>query len=257
MPQRSSRRRVRRGNSRTPASPPASPSRAIRSRNRVAARRAWSSSGPRVASSSAKREAPDPSRALGAARQQPPQGLDVDVVDGGPEAERSLVGPGRDRPERGRGQPAGPDQGRPGLQPDPGRAHGDLLVGQEGHGQQGAQGPGEQRQGPGGDPGGEGGQGGAGGPARDQAGTASASRPRYGAQPGSMRPTAITIQSVSLGARGSRRRRKPASWRRRSSFWLLQRRQAATTFSHTWRPPRERGTTWSTFSARSPQYWQV
>src|SRR6266542_5672197 len=72
-----------------------------------------------------------------------------------------------------------------------------------------------------------------------------------------MWPTAITIQRVSLGARGSRRSRKPTSCGRRSSLWLLQRRQAATTFSQTCRPPRERGTTWSTFSARSAQYWQV
>src|SRR6266508_1382482 len=72
-----------------------------------------------------------------------------------------------------------------------------------------------------------------------------------------MRPTAITIHNVSLGARGSRRNRRPTSWGSRSSLWLLHRRQAATTFSQTWRPPRERGTTWSTFSARSPQYWQT
>ena len=59
-PQRTSRWRVRRRNSSTAASPPARPRMAIRSRNTVAARRAWSSRGPRVASSSANRGPPGP-----------------------------------------------------------------------------------------------------------------------------------------------------------------------------------------------------
>ena len=42
----------------------------------------------------------------------------------------------------------------------------------------------------------------------------------------------------------------------RSPLRPLQRRQAATTLSHSWRPPRDRGTTWSTVSAAPPQYAQ-
>src|SRR5688572_690727 len=64
------------------------------------------------------------------------------------------------------------------------------------------------------------------------------------------------IQVSSLGAEGRRRRTMPASWTDRSSLRLLHGRQAATTFSHTWRPPRLRGMTWSMFSAVAPQYWQ-
>src|SRR5262245_15793366 len=42
----------------------------------------------------------------------------------------------------------------------------------------------------------------------------------------------------------------------RSRLRTLQGRQAATTFSHAWSPPRLRGTTWSMLSAAPPQYWQ-
>ena len=41
-----------------------------------------------------------------------------------------------------------------------------------------------------------------------------------------------------------------------SIFRALQGRQAATTLSHVWVPPLERGITWSMFSAGALQYWQ-
>ena len=47
----------------------------------------------------------------------------------------------------------------------------------------------------------------------------------------------------------------PASCGSRSSLRVLQRRQAATTFSQVWGPPLLRGMTWSRFSAADPQYW--
>src|SRR2546426_910792 len=67
---------------------------------------------------------------------------------------------------------------------------------------------------------------------------------------------ATTIQIVSLGANGWRRSVRCVSERSRSSLAALHGRQEATTFSQTCSPPRERGTTWSMFSAVAPQYWQ-
>ena len=57
-------------------------------------------------------------------------------------------------------------------------------------------------------------------------------------------------------ARAARRRRRPASERRRSSLRALHDRHDATTLSHACGPPRDRGTTWSMFSAARLQYWQ-
>ena len=48
----------------------------------------------------------------------------------------------------------------------------------------------------------------------------------------------------------------PPRTRRRSSLRELQGRHDATTLSQVWGPPRERGTTWSMFSAGRLQYWQ-
>ncbi len=52
--------------------------------------------------------------------------------------------------------------------------------------------------------------------------------------------------------------RMPASCGSRAPLRRLHGTQAATTFSHDVSPPRERGMTWSTVSAREPrpQYWQ-
>ena len=58
------------------------------------------------------------------------------------------------------------------------------------------------------------------------------------------------------GARGTSRSRQPSSSRSRSPFSTLWRRHAATTLLQSCRPPRLRGTMWSTVSACSPQYAQ-
>ena len=55
------------------------------------------------------------------------------------------------------------------------------------------------------------------------------------------------------GASGSQRSVQPISSIRRSALRWLQRVQDATQFSHTWAPPRLRGTTWSMVSADAPQ----
>ena len=60
---------------------------------------------------------------------------------------------------------------------------------------------------------------------------------------------------VACGARGTWRGVMWHSAGSRSSFLALQLRQDATTFSHVCAPPRDRGTTWSRFSAFEPQYW--
>ena len=84
--------------------------------------------------------------------------------------------------------------------------------------------------------------------ARDTSAGSPPSRARAGRGTGGTRPWART---------GWRARRKPASWGVRFSFFALHRRQAATTFSQMCAPPRERGITWSRFSAAAPQYWHV
>ena len=71
-----------------------------------------------------------------------------------------------------------------------------------------------------------------------------------------MLPAITANQVESLGTRGSFRNRSPVSSSNRSRLTVLHRRQAATTFSQVCCPPRLRGTTWSTDSARDPQYWQ-
>src|SRR5262245_29412168 len=75
---------------------------------------------------------------------------------------------------------------------------------------------------------------------------------RYSSQPGSSRPS--VRWNPSRGAYGCRNSENPASWGVRSSFLALHFRQEATTFSHVCSPPRERGITWSRFSAAAPQY---
>src|SRR5262249_32094444 len=77
---------------------------------------------------------------------------------------------------------------------------------------------------------------------------------RYGSQPGSTCPR--RRRNPAEGANGCRCRWNPASCGVRSIFLALHRRHAATTFSHTCSPPRDRGSTWSRFSAAAPQYWQ-
>lgn len=79
---------------------------------------------------------------------------------------------------------------------------------------------------------------------------------RYGVHVGWILPTATTIQIVSRGAKGGRRSINEVSERRSSSFLALHARHEATTFSHVCSPPRDRGMTWSMFSAFAPQYWQ-
>src|SRR5580765_2940675 len=88
------------------------------------------------------------------------------------------------------------------------------------------------------------------------AGIASGTSGRYGSQAGSSEPAVATSQRLEWGARGGRWSRRPASPGRRSSLRALQDRQLATTFSHACGPPRDRGTTWSMFSAVRLQYWQ-
>src|SRR5450756_552417 len=51
------------------------------------------------------------------------------------------------------------------------------------------------------------------------------------------------------GAAGSNRSDQPISASKRSALRRLHRTQAATTFDHSFRPPRERGWMWSTVSA--------
>src|SRR2546423_14445054 len=70
-----------------------------------------------------------------------------------------------------------------------------------------------------------------------------------------MEPTVAISQRDAWGARGWRRRDRPHSWGRRSSLRALQARQEATTLSQVCSPPRDRGTTWSMFSAPRLQYW--
>src|SRR4029453_708588 len=71
---------------------------------------------------------------------------------------------------------------------------------------------------------------------------------RYGSHSGSRRP--IVRRNPSLGGTGRPARRRPTSSISRFSLRELHRRQAATTLSHAWAPPRERGTTCSRFSDR-------
>ena len=75
-------------------------------------------------------------------------------------------------------------------------------------------------------------------------------------------PSRVRSGRGSGGSRPAERRagasnEKPASCGVRSSFRALHFRHEATTFSHEWSPPRERGITWSRFSAVAPQYWHV
>src|SRR5439155_15583969 len=86
-----------------------------------------------------------------------------------------------------------------------------------------------------------------------QSGSHAEDQIRYGSHPGSTWPR--VRRKPSDGAKGWRCRWKPASCGVLSIFLALHRRHAATTFSHTWSPPRERGSTWSRFSAAEPQYW--
>src|SRR4029077_2576163 len=71
-----------------------------------------------------------------------------------------------------------------------------------------------------------------------------------------MDPALATIQRLACGSRGGCGRRSPASESRRSSLRELHDRHDATTLSQAWGPPRDRGTTWSMFSAARLQYWQ-
>src|SRR5690242_13188378 len=70
-----------------------------------------------------------------------------------------------------------------------------------------------------------------------------------------MAPALATIQRLAFGSRGGWARRRPTSDRSRSSLCELHARHDATTFSHACGPPRDRGTTWSMFSAARLQYW--
>src|SRR4051794_41882041 len=69
-----------------------------------------------------------------------------------------------------------------------------------------------------------------------------------------MGPPLVTTQE-EWGATGGRRSRRSVSWRYRFSLRALQGRHDATTFSQVCSPPRERGITWSMFSAGRLQYW--
>src|SRR3954447_4772038 len=71
-----------------------------------------------------------------------------------------------------------------------------------------------------------------------------------------MAPALATIQRLALGSRGGCGSRSPTSESSRSSLRELHDRHDATTLSQAWGPPRERGTTWSMFSAARLQYWQ-
>src|SRR3972149_1050284 len=65
---------------------------------------------------------------------------------------------------------------------------------------------------------------------------------------------------MERGFAGGRCRRRPTSSGRLLAFLKLHVRQALTTFSHTARPPRDLGTTWSMVMRSPPlrpQYWQV
>src|SRR5665213_1164136 len=68
-------------------------------------------------------------------------------------------------------------------------------------------------------------------------------RGRYGAHRGSGSGTWRQRHHGPSGVLGSKCIRHPISSRSRSPFCMLWRRHAATTFVHSWRPPRERGTT--------------
>jgi hypothetical protein len=59
--------------------------------------------------------------------------------------------------------------------------------------------------------------------------------------------------AAPLGVRGGCGSAQPSSASDRSAFVWLHRRQAATTLSHVWVPPRLRGTTWSMLVAELPQ----
>jgi hypothetical protein len=59
--------------------------------------------------------------------------------------------------------------------------------------------------------------------------------------------------TAQTGANGVVRSGIRASEGVRSPLRLLQRSQAATVFSHSFRPPRERGSTWSMVEAAAPQ----
>ncbi len=62
-------------------------------------------------------------------------------------------------------------------------------------------------------------------------------------------------QLVPRGSAGGWRSDIDVSDSMRSRLRTLHVRQAATTLSHEWRPPRLRGTTWSMLSAGPSQYW--
>jgi hypothetical protein len=80
---------------------------------------------------------------------------------------------------------------------------------------------------------------------------------RYGCQLGwGGAPRFTNTQPWRRGAWGETCRRMPASLGVRFPLWRLHLRHDATTFSHECVPPRDRGTTWSMFSAAVPQYWQ-
>src|SRR3954470_16989441 len=70
-----------------------------------------------------------------------------------------------------------------------------------------------------------------------------------------MGPPLVTTQE-EWGATGGRRSRRSVSSRYRFSLRALQGRHEATTFSQVCSPPRDRGITWSMFSAGRLQYWQ-
>jgi hypothetical protein len=70
-----------------------------------------------------------------------------------------------------------------------------------------------------------------------------------------MGPADAISEVVACGATGTRLSAIEHSCGRRSSLRALHARHDATTLSHAWGPPRERGTTWSMFSAAPPQYW--
>src|SRR5690349_9484310 len=90
--------------------------------------------------------------------------------------------------------------------------------------------------------------------ARRGGGQATTAVARYGCHAGSMGPLLVTTNE-ECGATGSRRSRRSVSWRYRFSLRALHGRHDATTFSQVCSPPRDRGITWSMFSAGRLQYW--
>ena len=67
----------------------------------------------------------------------------------------------------------------------------------------------------------------------------------------------VVARGVRLGRLAARDMR--ASSGVRPPLRWLHERQALTRLSHEWRPPRWRGTTWSSVRSRvrTPQYWQA